>query len=256
MPEILNHPAFWIGLIYVSFPLNLLVYGWNDIVDYEADKFNPRKNTFLFGAQEGEAYLKELWKKILLVQLLFIPILTYLAGLEFLILFSAFCIINGLYNLPERGLRSQPPLELLCQIGYLLIVPLSQLINDTDSLSHMSYLYLILFAFQSHLIGEVMDIEPDRKAGKKTTATVIGIRKTKIFIILLVLAEVLLLVLHFKDIIFGGMLMLGLIWLIFDLFILNKTKVYSLNEMKIFGYGSNLLAIASMAYVWWSGCLT
>jgi 4-hydroxybenzoate polyprenyltransferase len=31
--------------------MGLLIYGWNDIVDYEADRLNPRKGTFLFGAR-------------------------------------------------------------------------------------------------------------------------------------------------------------------------------------------------------------
>ncbi len=255
MPDIIISPAFWLGLIYVSFPLNILVYGWNDIVDHEADKFNSRKNTFLFGAQSNKHYLDNLWKKIVFVQLLFIPVLIYYGGTDFILLFIGFCIINGLYNLPERGLRGRPPLELLCQIGYLLIVPLSQAINDTAGLSTMSYFYLILFAFQSHLIGEVMDIEPDKLAGKKTTATVLGMKTTKLIIIALVLLEVILLVFHFDDKIFGGMLFLGLLWLILDLFVLYKTKTYSLTEMKLFGYASNVIAVASMAYVWWSGCL-
>jgi len=30
-------PMFWLGLLYVTFPLNFLIYGWNDIVDYETE---------------------------------------------------------------------------------------------------------------------------------------------------------------------------------------------------------------------------
>ena len=39
------------GLVYVTFPLNFLVFGWNDIVDYSIDKANPRKDSWLFGAR-------------------------------------------------------------------------------------------------------------------------------------------------------------------------------------------------------------
>ena len=28
-------PLFWLGLLYASCPLNLLIYGWNDVVDRE-----------------------------------------------------------------------------------------------------------------------------------------------------------------------------------------------------------------------------
>ena len=41
---------FWLGLFYVLIPLGLVLYGVNDIVDAEADVYNPRKGTFLFGS--------------------------------------------------------------------------------------------------------------------------------------------------------------------------------------------------------------
>ena len=39
--ELLESPAFWFGLLYVCFPINFLVYGWNDVVDHETDALNP-----------------------------------------------------------------------------------------------------------------------------------------------------------------------------------------------------------------------
>jgi 4-hydroxybenzoate polyprenyltransferase len=33
--------AFWVGLLWCSFPLNHMVYGWNDCVDAETDRQNP-----------------------------------------------------------------------------------------------------------------------------------------------------------------------------------------------------------------------
>jgi 4-hydroxybenzoate polyprenyltransferase len=41
---------FWVGLFYVLVPLGLVLYGVNDIVDADADVYNPRKGTFLFGS--------------------------------------------------------------------------------------------------------------------------------------------------------------------------------------------------------------
>ena len=152
-------------------------------------------------------------------------------------------------------MRSKPPLELLCQIGYLLIAPFSLYLNEVAQLPYQTYIYLLLFAWQSHLIGEVMDIEPDRKVGKTTTATIIGMKNTKLIIIGIVLIEVIMLMVIFKDLMFGGMLAIGLIWLLIDLFLIYKTETYTLGQMKFFGIASNLIAILSMAYVWYSGCL-
>ncbi len=246
---------FWIGFFFVCFPLNFLVYGWNDIVDREIDLINPRKDSFLFGARGTESQLESLKWAITGVHLIYLPILLFYTNWKMLLLFSGIIIINGLYNLPKNGLRSRPPLELLCQIGYLLVAPFSILINDLSPLPWITYFYLLLFAWQSHLIGEVMDIVPDRAAGRKTTATVIGIIKTKWLIIGIVVVEVSLLFFVFKDFIFGGMLALGLIWLLLDLLFIYKNQRYTLFQMQLFGIMSNVVAVASMAYVWWSGCL-
>lgn len=255
MTDIWSSIPFWIGFFFVCFPLNFLVYGWNDIVDREIDLVNPRKDSFLFGARGTESQLNQLKWAIVGVHLICLPVLLFYTNWKMLLLFSGIIIINGLYNLPKNGLRSRPPLELLCQVGYLLVAPFSILINDVSGLPWITYFYLLLFAWQSHLMGEVMDIIPDRAAGRKTTATVIGIIKTKWLIIGIVVIEVSLLFLIFKDFVFGGMLALGLIWLLLDLLFIYKNKGYTLFQMKLFGIMSNLVAIASMAYVWWSGCL-
>lgn len=255
MIEVTSRWEFWYGLFYVCFPLNLMVYGWNDAVDYETDALNPRKDSFWFGARGTKEQLKNIWKPILIVQLLFIPVLLWIGGWSMLLILLAFTLVNWLYNLPERGLRSMPPLELLCQVGYLLVVPLSIMMNETGALPWQTYVYLILFAIQSHIMGEVMDIEPDRKAGKVTTATILGHQKTKMFIISIVFVEVLFLFYFYHEFIFGGLLAAGLLWLLLDVFILFKSKSYTLGEMKLFAFASNVISIVSMAYVWYTGCL-
>src|SRR4051812_18688692 len=40
---------FWVGLFFITFPLGLLIYGWNDIMDFGNDRENRRKGTWLFG---------------------------------------------------------------------------------------------------------------------------------------------------------------------------------------------------------------
>lgn len=255
MQMIWEEELFWLGFIYVCFPLNFLVYGWNDIADREIDQINPRKGNYLFGAKGSKEQLASLWKVILIVQLLFIPFFIYLDGAKMLLLFTGLLLVNALYNWPKHGLRSKPPWELLCQFGYLLVVPFSIWLNDTQALPALTYVYLLLFAIQSHLMGEVMDIVPDKAAGRKTTATLLGMKSTKLLIIAVVSAEVTLLFLVFKTYIFGGLLLMGLVWLLLDLFLIFKTKTYTMGQMKLFGYGSNAIALASMIYVWYSGVL-
>lgn len=77
-----------------------------------------------------------------------------------------------------------------------------------------------------------MDYKPDKKSSRKTTATEIWIFKTKLTIIAVVLAEIMLLILCFNDFYLSIVLVFGLCWLILDLFLINKTKIYTLKEMK------------------------
>ena len=253
--DILHSFPFWLGLFYVCFPLNFMVYGWNDMVDREIDALNPRKDSFLFGARGSLEQLQGLWKPIAIVQLLSYPLLIWYGGWQILFLLLGLLIINALYNWPQKGLRTRPPWELLCQFGYILVVPFSMLLNDSPALPWPTFLYLLLFAIQSHLMGEVMDITPDRESGRKTTATEMGMKFTKLLIMGIVATEVGLLFFVFEEYVFGGMLALGLVWLVLDLLFIFKTKSYSVGQMKLFGLASNLLAIMSMAYVWYSGCL-
>ncbi len=253
--DVWNSPIFWLGMLFVCFPLNFLIYGWNDIVDYETDVLNPRKGSFLFGAKGTKEELSSLPIYIFIVQLISWPYFIYIAGWPMLVLLLVLLTILVGYNFPGKGLRNTPPLDLLAQVGYLLVVPFSMMINDIAVIPTLTYLYLLLFAFQSQLIGEVMDIEPDRAANRATTATVLGIRNTKLLIIGIVAIETSLLIFVYQDYMFGGMLGLGLVWLLTDLFLIFKTKAYTLTQMRLFGVGSNLIALVSMSYVWWSGCL-
>lgn len=251
--DVWTNSAFWIGLLYASFPLNFLVYGWNDMVDQETDRLNPRKDTYLFGARGSDSELNRLPKSILIVQLLSWPILLFFGGWQMALVALGIIFFCWLYNAPSWGFRGRPPLELLSQVGYLLVLPLSCLLNQVVLPSIDVWFYLFLFCTQSQLIGEVMDIEPDRQAGRDTTATKLGRVGTKALIIGVVLAETLLVWIHFGDNIFGAGLGLFLLWLLLDVFVLYANKAYTMRDFKLLGIGSNLVALLSMIYVWQVG---
>src|SRR6266404_9208343 len=100
--------GFWLGLIYVTLPLGLIIYGWNDVADADIDRFNPRKGTFLFGARGSPAQLARLPLIIALVQVIFAAVFFYLTGPKILIWFAALVAFTMVYNLPRYGLKSHP----------------------------------------------------------------------------------------------------------------------------------------------------
>jgi 4-hydroxybenzoate polyprenyltransferase len=256
LPEILSSGAFWLGLLYVTFPLNFLVYGWNDIVDSDNDRENPRKDSFLFGARGSRAQLARLPLVIVAAQLPFLLAFLWIRnGFLLLALFAAMVLTNLLYNLPRRGWRGRPPLELINQVGYLLLLPFSICLNHVDFLPGASVGYLALFCTHSHLMGEVMDVAPDARAHRMTTARLLGVKPTKALILTLVIVEGLLLGFRFHDWILGGFLLAGALWLILDLLVLYGDRAYSRFEFRLFGYAINAAGFASMAWVWYHGTL-
>jgi len=251
----LGDPTFWLGLFYVCWPLNHMVYGWNDLVDTETDAVNPRKGTWLFGARGTQAQLSTLPTGIAIVQLLCWPFLMWVGGPW--VLGTALAIVGVLwaYNHPTHGLRGRPPGDLISQAGYLLTVVLSCQLNGVALPGPLVFVYLALFCLQAQLMGEVMDIAPDRATGRRTTATELGARRTKWLIITVVSAEVAIVGGPLGDPAFALGLSGFLAWLLLDQLVLFREGVYSLTLMKLFGIAGNLCAVFSMAWVWWRGGL-
>ena len=241
--------AFWVGLFFVSFPLNLLVYGWNDLVDTETDRLNPRKDSYLFGARGTDGELQRLPAVILLTQLSTWPALVYFGGAQTLGTLAGIVLFCWVYNHPQWGWRARPPRELLCQVGYLLVLPISWSLNNVDIPSPATFLYLSLFCLQSQLIGEVMDIAPDTEAGRRTVATELGRMKTKLFILIVVAGEIAMLLFVFQEPLFASSLALFLLWLIID-YIVIRDQEYTPFQFRLFGLGSNVAALFSMVYIW------
>lgn len=161
-------PLFWLGLFFVTFPLNYLVYGLNDYNDEKADAVNMRKGNFLFGAKATRKQLDGLLTKITLVILPFILLFTYLSGLKMLLLLLFMIGVNILYNFEPFRIKERPPFEILIQTGYVATAFFCTELNNLDILPWQTLIYLSLFAFQAHIAGEIMDLDPDLASNKRT----------------------------------------------------------------------------------------
>lgn len=251
-----SSPALWVGLLYVTWPLNVLVYGWNDLVDVDVDARNPRKDSWLFGARGSLAQLRALRPVMALAQLPFVLAFAWFGGAEraapLLATMAGIVALNASYNATIGGLRGRPPFDLLNPLGYLLVVAISLLLNDRPALPWPSWLYLGGFVLQAQLIGEIMDVEPDRAAGRVTTATTIGVARAKVLVIAIVAALGLLCGLVFGDWVLGGFLLGGCGWLLYDLLVYARDRSsYSRAEHTLAGIGMNVAGLLSMVWLFW-----
>lgn len=250
-----NSYLFWVGLFYVTFPLNYLVYGLNDYNDEKADAVNDRKGNFLFGAKAPRKHLDGLLLKISLVNMPFMLWFTYLSGLKMFLLLLFMVVVNVLYNFKPFRIKERPPFEILIQVGYVTTAFFATELNNLAILSWQTLTYLSLFAFQAHIAGEIMDIEPDLESGKKTTATILKRTKAKWLMFVLLMIEAFLVWFWFQDMVLASFLGLFSIWLLFDLLVFFKDRPYTVKQMKFFGIAINISALLSMLWVLYNGTL-
>ena len=172
-----------------------------------------------------------------------------------IVLFASIILFNFIYNFKPLRIKDKPPLELFIQTGHILTAFFSIVLHDLAVLPWQTIVYLIFFCFLAHLAGEIMDLDLDRAAGKKTSAVVLGRIKSKLLMVAFLVVEVSILNYWFEDYILAASLGLFLLWLLLDVFVVYKDKPYTLAEMKLFGYGKNAIAFASMIWMLWSGKL-
>jgi 4-hydroxybenzoate polyprenyltransferase len=252
----LSSSVFWIGLFFVLFPLGLLLYGVNDIVDAEADQINPRKGTFLFGSRGTAVQLAALRWEIGVAVVPFLGLFYFLAGPHILWWSAVLLLAVGMYNAPRFGWKGRPPLDVLIQASYLLVFLLSSWLNHAPQLPWQTFLFGALFAMHSHIFGEVMDIEPDRMSGRRTTATAIGRQLAKIVIACFLCVESAMVVVFFRDLMISGFLAAGALWFFLDAAVLWRNRSYSPATMRVFMWAWNAAALLGMFWNWTHGTLT
>jgi hypothetical protein len=99
-----------------------------------------------------------------------------------------------------------------------------------------------MFAMHSHVFGELMDIEPDKRSRPHTTATLIGRVPAKLLITGFLCVETMLVFFSFRDSTITGFLALGALWFVLDATFVWKGRWYSPAEMWLFMWGWNLTA--------------
>ena len=242
--------TFWLGLFYVTFPLGLLIYGWNDLFDIENDRNNPRKGTFLFGARPTPAQTAVLPRWMAFVQLPFAVCFLLILGPKSLPWWGAVMGATALYNWPRIGLKNWPVVDLLNQISYVLVFILSSWLNHIPQPPWSTFAFGALFAMHSHLFGEIMDHGVDLAAGRRTTAGAFGIIPAKGILATLLTVESILVWPCARDPWIASALACGAIFFICDASLFWRARPYAAWQMRLFFLGWNAAALFSIPWVW------
>jgi 4-hydroxybenzoate polyprenyltransferase len=165
---VFDSPMFWIGLVYVVFPINVLVYGVNDYTDVKIDKDNDRKGNFFFGAKCSPAQLRSLPTIIVLIVAmplfcLIVPMVAkfyvskYIELLPWYMLWLILAVgVNLVYNVEPLRLSSNGPFEIPTVIfGQSLVTIFSCMVNDLSLPPLRYWVHLCFLVGRTQLWTEV-----------------------------------------------------------------------------------------------------
>lgn len=167
-----------IGGLFFLIPYNLLMYGINDIYDYESDILNPRK-----GGVEGAITPKSLHPLIMKSSILLsAPFMLWLlfqgsVASKITLLVVIFFVVA--YSLKGLRFKEIPVLDsITSSIHFVgpLVYALSLLGFPAEAWPFV--IAFFLWGVASQAFGAVQDILPDREANIRSIATIFGARNT------------------------------------------------------------------------------
>ncbi len=170
-----------IGGLYFLIPYNLMMYGINDVFDYESDLRNPRK-----GGIEGALLSRHLHRVTIISSIaLSVPFIVYLLlqgslVSKLVLIYVVFMVLA--YSMPVLRFKERPFLDSFTSSTHFVGPLVYALVLTGWHTKYWPYV-LAFFAWgmASHAFGAVQDIIADREAKIASIGTVLGAHKTVIF---------------------------------------------------------------------------
>jgi 4-hydroxybenzoate polyprenyltransferase len=179
-----------IGSLFFLIPYNLLMYGVNDVFDYESDLRNPRKGG-IEGALLDPKYHRPTLIAAFSLAAPFVVYLLLIGSLEsnswlMLVLFSVIA-----YSVKGLRFKEIPFLDSVTSAMHFVgpmwfgLALAGAQVDQTVLLISASF---FLWGMASHAFGAVQDIKADKAAGIGSVATIIGARPTVVLAMTMYLA--------------------------------------------------------------------
>jgi 4-hydroxybenzoate polyprenyltransferase len=172
--------ALVVGILYFLVPYNLLMYGVNDVFDYESDLRNPRK-----GGIEG-VVLSRRWHRLTIVAAVVtnLPFLAVLVATgstasTAVLAVSVFTVVA--YSAPDLRFKERPVLDSITSSTHFVSPAVFGLVLAGGSMTGTALASLaafFLWGMASQAFGAVQDVEADRAAGIASVATWLGAGRT------------------------------------------------------------------------------
>lgn len=165
---------FWIGSLYFLVPYNLLMYGINDVFDYESDIKNPRKGG-IEGAKEQKSLHPTIIYSAFLLNTPFVIYLLLQGSLAAQLILCGLLFFVVAYSMKGLRFKEIPVLDSITSSLHFVGPMIYALALTGFSATYVPFVVaFFLWGAASHAFGAVQDIVPDRKGGLSSIATVFG----------------------------------------------------------------------------------
>jgi len=163
-----------IGSLFFLTSYNLLMYGINDVFDYESDIHNPRK-----GGIEGMREQRAFHPKIVIASIISsLPFVMYLLAISDWMARGILLYVLGMvvaYSVAKLRFKERPFLDSITSSSHFVGPLLFALaLNGFPSTAWPYVIAFFLWGVASHAFGAVQDVLPDREGGIASIATVLG----------------------------------------------------------------------------------
>ena len=172
VPDLFD-PWLWALFGYFLIPANLYLYGINDVFDASIDRSNPKKHgpERRFTGDQVTVVSSVISGVLGLGLVIGLPAESAIWVLGFLVLGAA-------YSAPPLRFKTTPFLDSLSNGLYILPAGAAYMLLAGSIPPLAAVVGGWLWAMAMHTYSAIPDIEPDRTAGIRTTATVLGHRTT------------------------------------------------------------------------------
>jgi 4-hydroxybenzoate polyprenyltransferase len=170
-----------IGTVFFLIPYNLLMYGINDVFDYQSDIRNPRKGGIEGALLDPKFHSLTIYLSIALAAVFIVFLLLLGSDVSDLwLLVSVFSVLA--YSVPKLRFKEVPLLDSITSALHFVTPMLFGLALAGVNLSNPLILKItfgfMLWGIGSHAFGAVQDILADRAAGIRSIATKFGAKGT------------------------------------------------------------------------------
>ncbi|MBD3250894.1 prenyltransferase [Candidatus Uhrbacteria bacterium] len=168
----------WLLMLHFSLPANLLLYGINDIFDYETDLRNTKKEGYEMRVTPDQQ--KKLAGIIIVLQIPILLAFPFYPSITRWLLVGFYLLAVG-YSMPPFRFKALPFIDSLSNVLYALPGFIAFSAVGGSQIPWPVIIAATAWCMAMHAFSAVPDIQPDKEAELRTIATRLGRQPTILF---------------------------------------------------------------------------